>query len=74
VEAVPSQARVGGGGAPDVVLESWAVALPEHLAAPLRLGDPAVLGRVEHGRCLLDLRAVGPADDAALAAAVRAAT
>jgi L-seryl-tRNA(Ser) seleniumtransferase len=74
VEAVPSQARVGGGGAPDVVLESWAVALPEHLAAPLRLGDPAVLGRVEHGRCLLDLRAVDPADDTALAAAVRAAT
>lgn len=72
-EAVPSRARVGGGGAPDVVLESWAVALPERLAAALRLGEPAVLGRVERGRCLLDLRAVDPADDPALAAAVRAA-
>jgi L-seryl-tRNA(Ser) seleniumtransferase len=71
-QAVRSQARVGGGGAPDVVLESWAVALPEHLAAPLRAGDPAVLGRVEHGRCLLDLRAVAPEDDPLLAAAVRA--
>jgi L-seryl-tRNA(Ser) seleniumtransferase len=67
-QAVRSQARVGGGG----VLESWAVALPEHLAAVLRAGDPAVLGRVEHGRCLLDLRAVAPEDDPLLAAAVRA--
>ena len=71
-EAVPSDARVGGGGAPDVMLPSWAVSLPAGLAAPLRLGDPAVLGRVERGRCLLDLRAVDPADDAALADAVRA--
>jgi L-seryl-tRNA(Ser) seleniumtransferase len=31
-----------------------------------------VLGRVERGRCLLDLRAVDPAADADLAAAVLA--
>jgi L-seryl-tRNA(Ser) seleniumtransferase len=36
----------------------------------LRGGDPAVLGRVERGRCLLDLRAVPEADDARLARAV----
>ena len=29
-------------------------------AAPLRTGDPAVVGRLEGGRCLLDLRTVAP--------------
>lgn len=47
-------------------------AAPAELAAPLRLGEPAVLGRVERGRCLLNLRAIAPADDAVLAAAVKA--
>ena len=69
-----TEARVGGGGAPDVVLPSAAVALPERFAAALRAGEPAVLGRLEHGRCLLDLRAIAPEDDATLAAAVRACT
>jgi L-seryl-tRNA(Ser) seleniumtransferase len=67
---VPSEAVVGGGGAPGVPLPSAAVELPEGLAAPLRTGDPAVLGRVDRGRLLLDLRAVAPADDEALAGAV----
>ncbi|OZM83460.1 L-seryl-tRNA(Sec) selenium transferase [Pseudonocardia sp. MH-G8] len=70
--AVDSGAAVGGGGAPDVALPSAAVSLPPHYAAALRAGDPAVLGRTEHGRCLLDLRALGPAADADLAAAVLA--
>jgi L-seryl-tRNA(Ser) seleniumtransferase len=73
-EAVDSDARVGGGGAPGVVLPSAALALPERYAAALRTGDPAVLSRIEHGRCLLDLRAVAPEHDPALAAAVRACT
>ncbi|MCE3555956.1 L-seryl-tRNA(Sec) selenium transferase [Pseudonocardia sp. RS11V-5] len=71
-EAVDSVSTVGGGGAPGVTLPSAAVALPERFAAALRAGDPAVLGRLEGGRCLLDLRALDPADDAALAAAVAA--
>ncbi|OJY48171.1 L-seryl-tRNA(Sec) selenium transferase [Pseudonocardia sp. 73-21] len=61
--AVDSDSTVGGGGAPGVVLPSAAVALPERYAALLRAGDPAVLGRLDHGRCLLDLRAVAPGDD-----------
>jgi len=73
-EACTTEARVGGGGAPDVVLASAAVALPEHYAAALRAGNPAVLGRLEHGRCLLDLRAIPPEQDATLAAAIRACT
>ncbi|WP_431900961.1 L-seryl-tRNA(Sec) selenium transferase [Nonomuraea sp. bgisy101] len=69
-EAVASVARVGGGGAPCVELPSAAVALDESLAAVLRLGEPPVLGRVERGRLLLDLRAVAPSDDQVLFDAV----
>ena len=72
--AVASEATVGGGGAPGVVLPSAAIALPERYAAALRAGTPAVLGRIERGRCLLDLRAVAPDADATLAAAVLACT
>jgi L-seryl-tRNA(Ser) seleniumtransferase len=71
-EVVESAGAVGGGGAPGLSLPGWAVALPEAYAAPLRLGDPAVVGRVERGRCLLDLRCVPAADDARLLAAVTA--
>jgi L-seryl-tRNA(Ser) seleniumtransferase len=68
--AEETEAAVGGGGAPGVVLASAAVAVPEWLAAPLRAGDPAVLGRVERGHCLLDLRAVPAVADAGLRDAV----
>jgi L-seryl-tRNA(Ser) seleniumtransferase len=77
---VPAQGAVGGGGAPGVNLASAAVSLPAALAADLRAGSqvrrgtaPAVVGRVEDGRLLLDLRAVPPADDVALREAVLAA-
>lgn len=60
-EVVPAVAVVGGGGAPGVELDSWALSLPEWYAVPLRTGDPPVLGRVVRGRLLLDLRCV-PAD------------
>jgi L-seryl-tRNA(Ser) seleniumtransferase len=72
-EVVASAAVVGGGGAPGLELDSWALSLPERLAAPLRGGDPPVVGRVERGRLLLDLRCVPPDRDAMLAAAVRRA-
>ena len=72
-EVVPSLGRVGGGSAPALSLEGWAVALPEAWAEPLRLGDPAVLARVQGGRTVLDLRALDPRHDAVLVAAVRAA-
>ncbi|MFD0921671.1 L-seryl-tRNA(Sec) selenium transferase [Saccharopolyspora rosea] len=67
-----SSATVGGGGAPGVELPSAAVALPEHYAKPLRTGTPAVLARVERGRCLLDLAALPPEDDDVLRRAVLA--
>jgi len=71
-EVVPSDGAVGGGGAPGLALPGWAVAVPEAYAALLRAGDACVVGRVERGRCLLDLRCVPEADDQRLAVAVRA--
>jgi L-seryl-tRNA(Ser) seleniumtransferase len=71
--AEPSAAAVGGGGAPGVVLESAAVVLPSWLAQPLRTGELPVVGRVERDRLLLDLAAVDPSQDDALADAVRRA-
>ncbi len=71
-QAVECVAAVGGGGAPGVELPSAAVSLPESFAVALRTGSPPVVGRLEAGRCLLDLRTVAPEDDELLAAAVRA--
>jgi L-seryl-tRNA(Ser) seleniumtransferase len=77
---VSSDAAVGGGGAPGVTLPSAAIAVDESLAVPLRQGPavrrgtvPAVVGRIERGRLLLDLRSVDPADDDTLVAAIVAA-
>jgi L-seryl-tRNA(Ser) seleniumtransferase len=82
IDARPAatEAAVGGGGAPGQVLPSSAVSLPAEFAYELRAGvavrrgtRPAVVGRIENGRLLLDLRAVAPAEDAQLAAAITAA-
>lgn len=70
---VVSHSAVGGGAAPGVILPGWAVALPAELGAPLRIGHPRVVGRIERGRLLLDLRCVEEDDDDALIAAVTAA-
>ena len=68
-------ARVGGGALPLVELESFACAVEESLARPLRLGEPPVVGVVRDGRLLLDCRtlAEGEIDEVAAAAAAAAA-
>jgi L-seryl-tRNA(Ser) seleniumtransferase len=78
--AAGCEAAVGGGGAPGVPIPSAGVSLPATLAAALRSGPavrrgqvPAVVGRAEGSRLLLDLRSVAASDDEALAAAVLAA-
>jgi L-seryl-tRNA(Ser) seleniumtransferase len=73
IEVVPSAGAVGGGGAPGLELPGWAVALPECYAEALRATEPAVIGRLERGRCLLDLRCVEEAEEADLIAAVGSA-
>lgn len=55
-EVVPAVGRAGGGTLPTTDLPGWAVAVPAAWAAPLRTGDPPLLGRVEDGRLLLDPR------------------
>ncbi|HYJ68337.1 MAG TPA: L-seryl-tRNA(Sec) selenium transferase [Nocardioidaceae bacterium] len=70
--AVESDSVVGGGGAPEIAIASWAVALDPTLAGPLRRHAPPVVGRVERDRLLLDLRCVPPESDDAVRDAVRA--
>jgi len=78
-EIVAGTARVGGGALPLLELPGPAVALHggaagvEALAAALRRGEPAVIGRIQHDRLLLDPRTLTDAEAAEVAAAVRAA-
>ncbi|GAB2567112.1 L-seryl-tRNA(Sec) selenium transferase [Paractinoplanes abujensis] len=81
VELVASDAVVGGGGAPEVTLPSWSLSLPSEYAAPLRAAPTPVVGRVDRGRLLLDLRCVPSDADSvltdmviAVAAQLRSAT
>ncbi|MCM3885467.1 L-seryl-tRNA(Sec) selenium transferase [Frankia sp. R82] len=64
---------VGAHGLRGGELPSAAVAVDSIIAIPLRDGEPAVLGQVEQGCCLLDLRAVPAELDPVLGAAVLAA-
>jgi len=74
---VETRSTVGGGSLPGETLVSWGVALvarsATRLATALRTGSPVVIGRIESGRVILDLRTVEPARDDELAEAVRRA-
>jgi L-seryl-tRNA(Ser) seleniumtransferase len=64
--------KMGGGALPLANLPSFACAVEESLAAPLRDHTPAVVGRVRDGRLLLDCRTLDDAEADEVAAAVRA--
>jgi L-seryl-tRNA(Ser) seleniumtransferase len=64
-------ARVGGGALPLAELPSFACALDESLAAPLRTGEPPVIGIVRDERLLLDCRTLADDELDEVAAAVR---
>ena len=72
-----SASAVGGGSLPEVTLPTRVLALPssapDELLARLRRGDPPLVGRIEEGAVVLDPRTVGPGEDEALLATVRAA-
>jgi L-seryl-tRNA(Ser) seleniumtransferase len=70
--AVDSEARVGGGGAPEHPLPSAAVSLPASYVEPLRCGTQPVVGYVAGDRTLLDLRSVPAEADLTLGNAVLA--
>jgi L-seryl-tRNA(Ser) seleniumtransferase len=64
--------RVGGGALPLTELPSFACAVEESLAAPLRAHEPPVIGIVRDGRLLLDCRTLSGEECNEVAAAVHA--
>jgi len=74
------RSMIGGGSLPEEGLPTRIIAIPAHdgrsvteLAQRLRLGQPPVIGRIEHDQLLLDPRTVAPADDSLLVEAVAVA-
>jgi L-seryl-tRNA(Ser) seleniumtransferase len=65
-------ARVGGGALPLAELSSFACAVEESLAEPLRRHEPPVIGILRDGRLLLDCRTLADHEVDEVAAAVRA--
>jgi L-seryl-tRNA(Ser) seleniumtransferase len=78
-DVVEGASAVGGGSAPGIELPTWLVAVereglsPDTLDARLRRGRPALVGRIERDRFVLDLRTVPPDQDAVVAGLVSAA-
>lgn len=79
VEVRDDVAYVGGGSLPDVAVPTCVVAVTakgmgeEQFAERLRSGTPAVVGRVQGGTWLLDLRTVFAEQEDALFGAIRSA-
>jgi len=68
-----SNASVGGGAFPTATIPSRAIVLSRNakdIEERLRLGQPAVIGRISEGNLLLDLRSVLPREDDLLAEAI----
>jgi L-seryl-tRNA(Ser) seleniumtransferase len=72
-EVEETVARIGGGALPLAELPSFACAVEEELAGPLRQGEPPVIGVVRDGRLLLDCRTLSDSEADEVAAAVLAA-
>lgn len=72
LHVVESEARVGGGAAPEVVIPSTALAIDPPAGAAdtlkdrLRANDPPIIARVQDDAVLLDLRTVFLDEDAVL--------
>jgi len=62
--------RIGGGALPLAELAGFACAVEEELTAPLRAGEPPVVGVVRDGRLLLDCRTLTDAEVEEVATAV----
>jgi L-seryl-tRNA(Ser) seleniumtransferase len=75
-KAVATRALFGGGTTPEKSMPSAGIAIPgkdrpaEDLARALRGMNPPIVGRVQGGRLVLDLRTVFPEEDAAIASAM----
>ena len=73
-----SEAAFGGGTSPEKLFESRALSVTDRttpadtLAESLRRQSPPVIGRVERGRVILDLRSIQPEEDPIVARALHA--
>jgi L-seryl-tRNA(Ser) seleniumtransferase len=80
-EVINEASYLGGGSVPGQAIPSVAVRVEPPYPPPvtsaqdyarrLRLGEPAVVGRIQQGAVLVNLRAVATAEDAALLGALR---
>src|SRR5713101_2191043 len=73
IEIISGDSVIGGGAAPQATLPTWLLALDSQklsadaLAGRLRAMQPLpIIGRVEEGRVLLDLRTVSPEQDSVI--------
>jgi L-seryl-tRNA(Ser) seleniumtransferase len=77
--AVEGVAYVGGGSLPDQTMPTWVVEVSAggisdtELSYRLRVGNPAVVGRLRDGKVVLDVRTLLGSQEAALVEAVRKA-
>jgi L-seryl-tRNA(Ser) seleniumtransferase len=67
-DAIEEEAMLGGGSLPAQKIPTWCVSISPvgsvgTLTANLRAGSPAILGRVQKGKLLLDMRTISPAED-----------
>ena len=75
-EVIEGNTYLGGGSVPTQQIPTWCVALTpneitvDDLSKQLRLGTPAIVGRIQQDRLLLDLRSVLPHQDAAIVDAI----
>ncbi len=70
---VDTEAVPGAGSRPGATIPSAGVAVPGDYLASLRAYQPPVIARVASGATICDLRAVDPADDPVVTAALQAA-
>ena len=70
LSVVACESEVGGGSLADQKIASFAVRIsgvqPDNFVRSLRTGEASILGRIEDGAVLLDLRSVRPDDDTVL--------
>ena len=78
-ETIQDVAYAGGGSLPETGIPSWGVAIAaeafraDDLARRLRTGKPAVMGRIQHARVVLNLHGVTDEETHQIAAAIEIA-
>ncbi|MBZ5606080.1 MAG: L-seryl-tRNA(Sec) selenium transferase, partial [Acidobacteriia bacterium] len=72
LEIVAGKSVAGGGSTPEQSLPTWLLAISgDAVETERRLRSQGVIGRIENGRVLLDLRTVSPDEEAKLVATLK---